>query len=70
MNIVGAAHGEVVGEGECEVGYGACVKVKREHGAGVCDDGLELNGVDKRLGEGSQLERGVVEAVNVVPDCK
>lgn len=68
VDVVGAADGEVVWEGECEVGDGACIEVECEDGTGVGDDGLELHGVDEWLSESSELKRGVVEAVDVVPD--
>ena len=70
VNVVGAAHGEVEGKLESEVLNGAGVEVESDDGRGVGDNGLELDGVDKRLGEGGVLERGVVEAPNVVPDCE
>lgn len=70
MNVVRAANGEVVREGEGEVGDCACVKVECEDGTRVCHDSLELNGVDEWLGQGGKLQWGVVEAVDVVPDCQ
>ena len=58
---------EVAGEGE--VGGGAGVQVKSQDQGRVSDDGLEVDGVDEGLGESSLLQGGVVEAVDVVPDC-
>lgn len=70
VDVVGAAYGEVEGELESEVGDGAGVQVDGDDGRRVGDDGLELDGVDERLGEGAVLERAVVEAPDVVPDWK
>lgn len=57
---------ELLAEGQ--VGDGASVQVQGQDGRGVGDDGLDIDSVDKGLGEGSLLERGVVEAVDVIPD--
>jgi len=64
VDVVGAAHGHVEGEGEGEVGGGAGVEVEGQDGAGVGDDGFEVDGVDEGLGEGGEFEGGVVEAVD------
>jgi hypothetical protein len=69
VDVVGAAHGEGKGELECKVLNGAGVEVEGDDRRGVGDNGLELDGVDEGLGEGGVLERGVVEAPDVVPDC-
>lgn len=58
--------GELLAEGQ--VGNGASVQVQGQDGRGVGDDGLDVDGVDEGLGEGSLLEGGVVEAVDVIPD--
>jgi hypothetical protein len=63
-----AFDGELEGRGEGEIGYSASVEVEGEDWGGVGDDGLELDGVDERLGEGGLLERGVIETVDIVPD--
>jgi hypothetical protein len=68
VDVVGAADGELEWEGESEIGDGAGVEVEGEDGAWIGDDGLELDGVDEGFGEGGEFERGVVEAVDVVPD--
>jgi hypothetical protein len=70
VDVVGAAHGEGEGELEGEVCDGAGVEVDGDDRGGVGDDGLELDGVDEGLGEGGVLQRAVVEAPDVVPDCK
>lgn len=71
VDEVGAAGLELVGKTEGEVGNGALVQIEGDDGSRVGDDGLEVDGVDKRLGHGGGLERGVVEAPDVVPDyCK
>jgi hypothetical protein len=70
VDVVGAAHGEGEGELEGEVRDGAGVEVDGDDGGGVGDDGLELDGVDEGLGEGGVLQRAVVEAPDVVPDCR
>lgn len=68
VDEVVALDGELEGRGKGEVGHGAGVEVKGEDGRGIGDDSLELDGVDEGLGEGGFLERGVVEAVDIVPD--
>lgn len=70
VDVVGAAHGEGEGELEGKVGDGAGVEVEVEDRGGVGDDGLELDGVDERLSESGVLQRAVVEAPDVVPDCE
>lgn len=37
--------------------------------ARVADDGSELDAVDERFSESNVLDAGVVETVDVVPDC-
>lgn len=69
VHVVGAADGERVWEVESEIGDFAGVQIEGDESCGVGDDGLEVNSVDKRLGEGGTLERGVVEAPDVIPDC-
>jgi hypothetical protein len=51
-----------------QVGGCAGVEVEGEDGGGVGNDGFNLDSVDEGLGKSGVLERGVVEAVNVVPD--
>jgi len=70
VDVVGAAHGEGEGKLEGEVLNGAGVEVEGNDRRGVGDNGLKLDGVDEGLGEGRVLERGVVEAPDVVPDCE
>lgn len=70
VDIVGTSDLEVEGKREGEVGGGHLVQVKSENGAGVGHDGFKFDGVDEGLGESSELERGVVEAIDVVPDWK
>lgn len=70
VDVVGAAHREVEGKLEGEVLNGASVEIEGNDRRGVGDNGLQLDGVDEGLGEGGVLERGVVEAPNVVPDCE
>jgi hypothetical protein len=70
VDVVGAAHGEGEGELEGEVRDGASVQVDGNDRGRVGDDGLELDGVDEGLGEGGVLQRAVVKAPDVVPDCK
>lgn len=69
VHIVGAADGERVWEVESEIGDFAGVKVKSDERCGIGDDSLEVNSVDKRLGEGGALEGSVVEAPDIIPDC-
>ena len=69
VDVVRAAHREGEGKLESEVLNGASVEVKGDDGRGVGDNGLELDSVDEGLGEGGVLERAVVEAPDVVPDC-
>jgi hypothetical protein len=70
VDVVGAAHGEGERELEGEVRDGASVQVDGNDRGRVGDDGLELDGVDEGLGEGGVLQRAVVKAPDVVPDCK
>jgi hypothetical protein len=70
VDVVGAAHGEGEGKLESEVVDGAGVKIEGKNARGVGDNGLELDDVDEGLGEGGVLERAVVEAPDVVPDCE
>jgi hypothetical protein len=37
--------------------------------ARISDDSLQLHGVDERLAQSDILDAGVIEAINVVPDC-
>jgi hypothetical protein len=69
VDVVGTADGEGVREVECEILNLAGVEIEGDERDGVGDDGLEVDSVDKGLGEGGTLERGVVEAPDVVPDC-
>lgn len=61
---------DVEGEGESkgEVGGGAGVEIEGYDCVRVCYDSLDLDGVNEGFGEGGGFERGVVEAVDVVPD--
>lgn len=53
---------------EGQVGESALVEVEGQDGGWVGHNGLDLDGVDEWLGEGSLLEWGVVEAIDVVPE--
>lgn len=55
---------------ESQIGGGALFKVEGQDVDGVSDDSLDVDSIDKGLGEGSLLKRAVVEAVDVVPDWK
>jgi len=68
VNEVVATDLELVGFPESEVGDGAGVEVEGDDGRGVCDDGLDVDGVDERLRHGCRLERGVIETPDIVPD--
>jgi hypothetical protein len=68
VDVVGATDGERVGEVEGEIGDFARVEVEGDERVGIRDDGLEVDSVDERLGEGGALERRVVEAPDIVPD--
>lgn len=70
VDVVGAADGQRVGQVEGEVGDGDGVEVEGDERGGVGDDGLEFDRVDKGFGEGGALERRVVEAPDVIPDCE
>jgi hypothetical protein len=69
VHVVGAADGERVGKVECEIGDLARVEIEGDERVGVGNNGLEVDGVDEGLGKGGALERRVVEAPDVVPDC-
>lgn len=68
MDVVGAADSHLVWQAEVQILGGAGVQIEGEYSAWVRDDCLELDGVDERLGEGGQLERSIVESVDVIPD--
>lgn len=68
VNEVVAAGSQVKWYAVGQVGNSALVQVEGEDTCGVGNNGLHLDGVDEGLGEGSCLERGVVETVNIVPD--
>lgn len=68
VNEVVAASGQIEWYAVGQIGNSAFVKVEGKDTSGVGDDSLHLDGVDEGLGEGSCLEGGVVETINVVPD--
>lgn len=53
---------------ESQIGSCACVEVERENGRWLSDDSLEIHSVDERFGKGGELERCVVEAIDIIPD--
>lgn len=53
---------------ESQIGSGAGVKVESQDVDGVSDDSLNVDSVDKGLGESSLLKGAVIESVDVVPD--
>lgn len=65
--VPAAVEGEWEGEGQ--IGSRAGVEVEGENGSGVGDNGLDLDRVDEGLRESCVLERSVVKAIDVVPDC-
>lgn len=69
VDVVGAADGEGVGKVEGEIGDLAGVEVEGDERSGVGDDSLKVDGIDEGLSESGALERSVVEAPDVVPDC-
>jgi hypothetical protein len=69
VDVVGSADREVEGSGEGEVLGSAGVEIEGEDSARFSDDGFEVDSVHEGLGEGGEFERGVVEAVDAVPDC-
>jgi hypothetical protein len=69
VDEVVAAHGKVERELECEIIGCASVEVECDDGGGISDNGFELDSVDKWFGECGHLQRRVVEAVDVIPDC-
>jgi hypothetical protein len=70
VDVVGAAHRKGEGKLEGEILNGAGVEVEGDDGRRVGDNSLELDSVDEGLGEGGVLERAVIEAPDVVPDCE
>lgn len=68
MDVVGAADREVIWHLEGKILYSDLVQIEGDDSTGVSNDSLELDGVDQWLGKGGDLERSVVETVNVVPD--
>jgi hypothetical protein len=70
VDVVGASDGKVERETEVEVRGLNGVEVEGQDGAGVGYDGFQFDGVDERFGEGGEFEGRVVEAVDVVPNCR
>jgi hypothetical protein len=68
VDEVVAADLDLVRKLECKICYCALVEIEGDDGGRVGDDGLDVNGVDKGLCQGSVLERAVIEAPDVVPD--
>jgi len=68
MDEVVATNLELVRQLEGEVRDSARVEIECDDGGGVGDNGLDVDGVDERLGQSGVLEGGVVEAPDVVPD--
>ena len=64
-----AAAGQVEGAAEGQIRRFALVQVKCQDAGGVRDDGLYFDGIDEGLGKSRRLQGGVVEPVNIVPDC-
>ena len=61
--------GKRVWDFEGQVCWCDCVQIQGEHGAGVRDNSLHFNSIDKGLGEGDVLHGAVVKSINVVPNC-
>jgi len=68
MDEVVATNLELVRQLEGEVRDSARVEIECDDGGGVGDNGLDVDGIDERLGQSGVLEGGVVEAPDVVPD--
>lgn len=69
VDEVVAAAGQLEGHVEGQVGDGARVQVEREDGDGLRHGRLDFDSIDQGLGQSGLLEGGVVESVDVVPDC-
>lgn len=70
VDEVATTHLELVRQMECEIGDCAGVEIEGDDWRWISDDGLDVNGVDERLRHGGGLERSVVEAPDVIPDCE
>lgn len=68
MDVIGTADVEGEGGVEGKVGDSTGVEIEGEDGGRVGDDGLHLDGVDKRLGKSSVFEGRVIKAPDIVPD--
>jgi hypothetical protein len=53
---------------ECQIRSRDCVEVEGDDGARIGDHSLHIDSINKRLGHGGGLERGVVESPDIVPD--
>ena len=53
---------------ECQVCWCDCIEIERDDGSRICYYSFHFNGVDQWLGECGVLQRGIVEAIYVVPD--
>lgn len=69
VDEVVAPRDKIEGAAEGQVFHCALVKVEGKNLSRIRHDSLHLDGVHQGLGEGGLLEGGVVEAVDVVPDC-
>ena len=69
VNEIVALGGQFEGGGKGEVVRGAGIEVQRQDGSRIGDNGLNVHGVNERLGKGGRFQGSVVEAVDVVPDC-
>jgi hypothetical protein len=68
MDEVISAAVKRIRNGEGQISSCACVEVESKNGSRVGNNSLHFDGIDKGLCERSVLERGVVEAIDVVPN--
>ena len=54
---------------EGQVSSRAGVEIKSDDSSGVSHNSFDFDGVNKGLRERGVLERSVVEAIDIVPDC-
>jgi hypothetical protein len=54
---------------ECEIRGRASIKIQSKDGGRIRDNSLNFDRINKRLSQSGLFERGVVESVDIVPDC-
>ena len=51
-----------------QVGGSDSVEIEDDDGSWIGDDGLHIDSIYERLGQGGVLERGIIKPVDIIPD--